>query len=52
MWENEAEKYIMKNTRNNNLKGEDLLRREMAMLAEIVVNEYFEQKIKERRHIL
>jgi hypothetical protein len=42
----------MENTRNNNLKGEDLLRREMSMLAEIVVNEYFERKLKKRRNLL
>lgn len=31
---------------------EEFLQRELSMLAEIVVNEYFERKYKERRHLL
>lgn len=36
----------------NNKEEEVFLRREMAMLAEIVVNEYFERKLKKRSNIL
>lgn len=37
---------------NNNKEEEVFLRREMSMLAEIVVNEYFERKLKKRSNIL